>query len=184
MGVVATQLYIDVSYGPQCLKLLKDGLEPPTVIEQVLANDPNPMPERWPIEARQFAVMNAAGEYAMHTGDKATPWAGKAGGKFVTAQGNILAGEDVVQEMVRGFEQTEGHLSLRLMAALEAGQAAGGDKREMQSAGMLIVKKDGGVWLNNDVVLRLQVDDSEDPIQELMRLVDKANRAFRLGKQR
>jgi uncharacterized Ntn-hydrolase superfamily protein len=76
--------------------------------------------------------------------------------------------------MVKAFETTEGHLSLRLLAALEAGQAAGGDKRGMQSAAMLIVKKNGGVWLNNDVVLRLQVDDSAEPIKELRRLVEKA----------
>jgi uncharacterized Ntn-hydrolase superfamily protein len=76
--------------------------------------------------------------------------------------------------MVDAFERTSGHLSLRLLAALEAGQAAGGDTRGMQSAAMLIVKKDGGVWLHNDVVLRLQVDDSPQPIAELRRLVEKA----------
>ncbi len=73
---------------------------------------------------------------------------------------------------------TKGHLSARLMAALEAGQAAGGDTRGMQSAAMLIVQKDGGVWLHNDVVLRLQVDDSDDPITELRRLVGKAHERF------
>jgi uncharacterized Ntn-hydrolase superfamily protein len=76
--------------------------------------------------------------------------------------------------MVAAFERTAGHLSFRLLAALEAGQLAGGDKRGMQSAAMLIVKKDGGVWLHNDVVLRLQVDDSPEPIKELRRLVEKA----------
>ena len=76
--------------------------------------------------------------------------------------------------MVSAFENTPGHLSLRLLAALEAGQNAGGDKRGMQSAAMLIVKKDGGVWLHNDVVVRLQVDDSAEPIKELRRLVEKA----------
>ena len=76
--------------------------------------------------------------------------------------------------MISAFEKTEGHLPLRLMAALDAGQAAGGDKRGMQSAAMVIVKKGGGVWLNNDVVLRLQVDDSEQPLAELRRLVEKA----------
>jgi uncharacterized Ntn-hydrolase superfamily protein len=76
--------------------------------------------------------------------------------------------------MVRAFNETEGHLSYRLMAALEAGQAAGGDIRGMQSAAMLIVKEDGGVWLNNDVVLRLQVDDADNPIVELRRLVELA----------
>ena len=74
--------------------------------------------------------------------------------------------------MVEAFEQTEGHLSYRMMAALDAGQAAGGDTRGMQSAAMIVVKKDAGVWLNNDVVLRLQVDDSPDPLAELRRLVD------------
>ena len=76
--------------------------------------------------------------------------------------------------MVTAFESTEGHLSLRLQAALEAGQAAGGDTRGMQSAAMLIVGEDRGVWLNNDVVLRLQVDDHAEPIAELRRLVEKA----------
>ena len=77
-------------------------------------------------------------------------------------------------DMVEAFESTGGHLSLRLQAALEAGQAAGGDIRGMQSAAMLIVKEGGGVWLNNDVVLRLHVDDDPEPIVELRRLVEKA----------
>jgi uncharacterized Ntn-hydrolase superfamily protein len=94
----------------------------------------------------------------------------------VSAQGNILAGPEVVSAMVEAFDATEGHLSYKLLAALEAGQAAGGDRRGMQSAAMLIVQEDGGVWLNNDVVLRLQVDDSEQPIAELRRLVEIAAR--------
>ena len=116
--------------------------------------------------------MDAKGNYAALTGPKATTWAGHKGGKFCTAQGNILAGEAVVTGMVEAFEKTTGHLSLRLMAALEAGQAAGGDTRGKQSAAMLIVKKDGGVWLHNDVVLRLQVDDNPEPLKELRRLVE------------
>ncbi|MFQ5639235.1 MAG: DUF1028 domain-containing protein, partial [bacterium] len=133
---------------------------------------------------RQFAVMNTKGEYKAFTGTKASAWAGHKGGKYVTAQGNILAGEAVVDEMVTAFENTEGHLSFRLLAALEAGQAAGGDKRGMQSAAILIVKEDGGVWLNNDVVLRLQVDDHSEPIKELRRLIEKAARRFRFGERR
>ena len=77
--------------------------------------------------------------------------------------------------MIEAFESTPGHLSLRLTAALEAGQAAGGDTRGMQSAAILIVGKGQGVWLNNDVVMRLQVDDSPEPIKELRRLVDGWN---------
>ena len=152
----------------------RKGMSPAAHHQDDLDSDPDPgfAVSRGRRTGRQFAVMNAKGEYAAFTGPKATSWAGHKGGKFCTAQGNILAGEAVVGGMVDAFEKTTGHLSLRLMAALDAGQAAGGDKRGMQSAAMLIVKKDGGVWLNNDVVLRLQVDDSEQPLKELRRLVE------------
>jgi uncharacterized Ntn-hydrolase superfamily protein len=155
IGAAATQAIVDVSYGPQALELLKLGYAPEKIVKFILESDPDPDPKRWTKEGRQFAVMNAKGEYAAFTGPKATSWAGHKGGKLCTAQGNILAGEAVVGSMVSAFEEASGHLSLRLLAALEAGQKAGGDKRGMQSAAMLIVKKKGGVWLNNDVVLRL-----------------------------
>jgi uncharacterized Ntn-hydrolase superfamily protein len=119
--------------------------------------------------------MNLKGEYAAHTGPKATDWAGHKSGKYATAQGNILAGSAVVDNMVSAFETTAGHLSQRLVAALEGGQAGGGDKRGQQSAAMVIVTKNCGVWLHNDTVLRLQVDDNAEPIKELKRLVDKWN---------
>ena len=118
--------------------------------------------------------MDAEGNYFAFTGPKASAWAGNRSGKYCTAQGNILAGEAVVEKMVEAFEKTEGQLSHRMMAALDAGQEAGGDTRGMQSAAMLIVKEGGGVWLNHDVVLRLQVDDHEKPLEELRRLVDIA----------
>jgi uncharacterized Ntn-hydrolase superfamily protein len=174
VGVVATQAIVDVSYGPQALALLRESLEPAAVVERVLENDRDPSPERWTKQGRQFSVMNAQGVVATHTGPRASEWAGHKIGRYCSAQGNILAGPEVVDEMVRAFEETGGHLSLRLVAALEAGQAAGGDRRGKQSAAMLIVKEDGGVWLNNDVVLRLQVDDNSEPIQELRRLVEIA----------
>lgn len=176
VGAVATQAVVDVSYGPQALELLRQGLSPSEIVKKVWENDPDPRPERWSKQGRQFAVMNSKGEMAAFTGSQAPTWAGDRQGKYCTAQGNILAGEEVVKSMVEAFEKTTGHLSFRLLAALEAGQAAGGDKRGMQSAAMLIVKKDGGVWLNNDVVLRLQVDDNPKPIQELRRLVEIAAR--------
>ncbi len=174
VGVAATQAIVDVSYGPQALELLELGYSPEVVVQTILAGDPDPDPERWTKEGRQFSVMDAHGNVATHTGPKASTWAGHKIGKYVSAQGNILAGPAVVEDMVTAFESTGGHLSNRLMAALEAGQAAGGDSRGMQSAAMLIVKEDAGVWLNNDVVLRLQVDDAENPIVELRRLVDLA----------
>lgn len=177
-GVAATQAIVDVSYGPQALALLRQGMAPADIIKRIWDADPDPgyRGQTWPKAGRQFAVMNAKGDYAAFTGPEASAWAGHKGGTYCTAQGNILAGEAVVSGMVRAFESTEGHLSLRLMAALEAGQAAGGDTRGMQSAAMLIVKEDGGVWLNNDVVLRLQVDDNPEPIRELRRLVERAAR--------
>ncbi len=174
VGVVATQAIVDVSYGPQALELLREGYAPEEAVQEILARDPNPAPERWTREGRQFSVMNALGEVATHTGPRASEWAGHRIGKHCSAQGNILAGPEVVDAMVDAFETTEGHISLRLQAALEAGQEAGGDRRGMQSAAMLVVKEDGGVWLNNDVVLRLQVDDHPEPIAELRRLVEKA----------
>ena len=173
-GVAATQAIVDVSYGPKAIAYLKEGLTPNAIVTRILAEDPDPRPTDWTKDGRQFAVMNAKGEVAVHTGPKASTWAGHKVGKYCSAQGNILAGPAVVENMVKAFEETEGHLSLRLLAALEAGQAAGGDTRGMQSAAMLIVKKDGGVWLHNDVVLRLQVDDNPEPIKELRRLVEKA----------
>lgn len=180
VGVAATQAIVDVSYGPKALQLLRAGITPAAILKAIWDSDTDPgyRGQPWPKDGRQFAVMDAQGNYAAFTGPKATAWAGHKGGKFCTAQGNILAGQPVVDGMVDAFEKTQGHLSLRLMAALDAGQAAGGDTRGMQSAAMLIVKKDGGVWLHNDVVLRLQVDDSPEPLKELRRLVEMNARRF------
>lgn len=173
-GVVTTQAIVDVSYGPQGLALLRAGVTPAAAVKAIWESDPDPRPADWTKYGRQFAIMDARGNYAAYTGPKASTWAGNKGGKFCTAQGNILAGPQVIDGMVEAFEKTEGHLSYRLLAALDAGQKAGGDTRGMQSAAMIIVKKGGGVWLNNDVVVRLQVDDNPEPLKELRRLVDLA----------
>jgi uncharacterized Ntn-hydrolase superfamily protein len=174
VGVVTTQAIVDIAYGPQGLALLRAGMKPEAIVRAIWESDTDPQPDGWTKHGRQFAVMDAKGNYAAFTGPKASAWAGHKGGKFCTAQGNILAGEAVVNGMVEAFEKTPGHLSFKLMAALDAGQAAGGDTRGMQSAAMLIVKKNGGVWLHNDTVLRLHVDDSADPLKELRRLVEIA----------
>jgi uncharacterized Ntn-hydrolase superfamily protein len=179
VGAIATQAIVDVSYGPQGIELLKKGMAPKDILRRILDSDTDPRPTDWTKQGRQFAVINARGEVAAHTGPKATTWAGDKQGKYCTAQGNILAGEAVVANMVKAFEPTTGHISFRLQAALEAGQASGGDTRGMQSAAMIVVKKGGGVWLNNDVVLRLQVDDNAEPIKELRRLVEIAARQRR-----
>lgn len=184
VGAVATQAIVDVSYGPQAIALLKQGLSAEEVVKKVWDADPDPRPADWTKQGRQFAVIDAQGRVFAFTGPRATAWAGHrsctAAGALCTAQGNILAGEPVVDSMVAAYERTAGeHISLRLQAALEAGQRAGGDRRGMQSAAMLVVKKGGGVWLNNDVVLRLQVDDNPEPIVELRRLVERAARQRR-----
>jgi uncharacterized Ntn-hydrolase superfamily protein len=178
VGAAATQAIVDVSYGPQALELLRKGMDAEHVVKTIWERDPDPRPQDWSKEGRQFAVIDAKGNVYAYTGPKATEWAGNkscsAPNAHCTAQGNILAGPGVVDSMVAFFERTPGHLSFRLLAALEGGQLAGGDKRGQQSAAMVIVKKDGGVWLHNDTVLRLQVDDNPEPIKELRRLVEKA----------
>ncbi len=188
VGAVATQAIVNVNYGPRGMALLKTGMAPKDIIKAILAGDPDESLGRtaWPKAGRQFAVMNAKGEFAAHTGPGATKWAGDKQGRHCTAQRNILAGEAVVQGMVDAFEKNAfdangkpNHISFRLQAALEAGDAAGGDTRGKQSAAMIVVKKDGGVWLHNDVVLRLQVDDNPEPIKELGRLVLLAARQRR-----
>jgi len=181
VGAVATQAIVDVSYGPKGLELLRQGLAPNEIVRRLLWQDDDPgyRGRPWPKAGRQFAVMNAQGEMAAYTGPEATSWAGDRQSAHATAQGNILAGPGVVEGMIKAYEESEfdangqrNHISLRLVAALEAGQAAGGDTRGKQSAALLIVKKDAGVWLHNDVVLRLQVDDNPEPIAELRRLVE------------
>ena len=187
VGAVATQAIVDVSYGPQGLELLRKGMAPKEIIKTIWERDPDPRPatgpeqnqRNWSKHGRQFAVINAKGEMAAFTGPRADPWAGDKQGKFCTAQGNILAGQGVVDGMVAAFENTEkrddgqrNHIAFRLVAALEAGQAAGGDTRCQRSASLLIVRKGGGPWLNNDQVLHLKVDDNPEPIKELRRLVE------------
>jgi uncharacterized Ntn-hydrolase superfamily protein len=175
-GIVATQAIIDVSYGPQALALLREGKGAAEIVKTIWERDPDPRPEQWSKLGRQFAVVDAGGNAAAYTGPRASTWAGDKQARHVTAQGNILAGPAVVDSMIAAYQRTPGHMAHRLVAALEAGQAAGGDRRGMQSAALLIVKKGAGVWLNNDVVLRLQVDDSQQPIAELKRLVEVAAR--------
>src|SRR5262245_55270689 len=194
VGAVATQAIVDVSYGPQGLALLRRGMTPADIIKKIHADDPDPgsRNQPWPKAGRQFAIINMKGEVAAFTGPQAPSEAGDAQGKCCTAQGNTLGRPDhvwppadgakpskVPAAMVAAFENSERdaqgrrqHLSLRLVAALEAGEAAGGDHRGQQSAALIVVKKDGGVWLHNDVVLRLQVNDSPEPIKELRRLVE------------
>jgi uncharacterized Ntn-hydrolase superfamily protein len=183
VGAAATQAVVDVSYGPQAIAMLKQGKSPQDIVTTIWKNDPDPQPERWTKEGRQFAVIDVKGNVFAYTGPKAPTEAAhkacSAANAKCTAQGNTLASKAVVDSMVAFYERTPGHISLRLLAALEGGQLAGGDHRGQQSAAMVVVKKDAGVWLHNDVVLRLQVDDNPEPIKELRRLVEMAARQRR-----
>ena len=167
VGAVATQAAGRAAYGPEILDLLAGGLEPAEAIERALAED-----ERR--ETRQLGVVDAEGRAAAFTGNECNEWAGHATGSGYAAQGNILVGKDVVTEMARAFAQTSGVLAERLMASLEAAQAAGGDRRGQQSAA-LVVERPGGIPGNRegiDRIVDLRVDDHPEPIRELRRLLD------------
>jgi uncharacterized Ntn-hydrolase superfamily protein len=166
-GAVATQAAGRAAYGPEILDLLARGLEPAAAIEHALAED-----ERR--ETRQLGVVDARGRAAAFTGSECNEWAGHATGSGYAGQGNILAGEAVVAEMARAFETTSGALAERLVAALEAAQAAGGDRRGQQSAA-LVVERPGGIPESREDVDRiadLRVDDHAEPIRELRRLLE------------
>jgi len=167
VGAVATQASGRAAYGPEILDLLAGGLEPAAAIERALAGD-----ERR--ETRQLGVVDATGRAAAFTGSECNDWAGHRTGPGFAVQGNILAGEEVASEMARAFEATAGPLAERLVAALEAAQAAGGDRRGQQSAALL-VERPGGMPGSGDGVDRfvdLRVDDHPEPIRELRRLLE------------
>ncbi len=167
VGVIATQANVNVGYGPQGVALLREGLTADEVLERLLAEDTFPGKD-----GRQVAIVDAKGNLAVFTGSEAADWAGHKRGQNYSAQGNILAGPEVVDQMAEAFENSTGSLAERLLAALEGGQAGGGDRRGRQSAALLVVEKGGGRNTNNDVAVRLHVDDHPMPILELRRLLN------------
>ena len=183
VGAAATQAIVDVSYGPKAIALLRAGMGPRRSSRRSGTAIPIRSPERWTKQGRQFAVIDQQGNTAVFTGPKATTWAGHQQGQVLHGAGQHPRRRGRRGRHGAGVRRDAGHLSMRLTAALEAGQAAGGDTRGMQSAAILIVGKGQGVWLNNDVVMRLQVDDSPEPIKELRRLVDSWNERRAKGQQ-
>jgi len=167
VGAVATQANVNVGYGPRALELLKQGLTAKQVLDKLLEEDKFDGKE-----GRQVAIADSKGNIAAYTGPKAPTWAGDRQGKTWSAQGNILAGPQVVEAMGRVFEATQGELAEKLFAALQAGDEAGGDTRGKQSASILVVRKLGGRNTNNDRYVYINVDDSAQPIPELRRLLD------------
>ncbi len=165
VGAIATQSWANTTYGPNGLKLLKSGLSAKQTLERLVADDSGRA-------TRQVGIVDAKGNVANYTGDECNAWAGAVSGEHYTAQGNILAGEAVVKAMGQAFEETAGELADKLMAALFAGQAAGGDTRGQQSAALLIVQERSGYGGFNDRYIDLRVDDAEKPIEELQRLLE------------
>ncbi len=167
VGAVATQAAANQSYGPEGLALLEQGRSPEEVVRQLTGADPGR-------DRRQLAVIDARGRVKAFTGSGTSDWAGHIEGENYSVQGNILAGEAVVREMARAFEATEGVLAERLMAALDAGQAAGGDARGKQSGGILIVKPIGDSGRTTDRWIDVRVDDHPTPFVEIRRLMNMA----------
>ena len=166
VGAVATQAAGVAVFGPRILDRLGSGLGPHEAISQVVAADS----ER---ETRQLGVVAADGTAAAHTGSECLAWAGHRTGPGYAVQGNILAGEAVVAEMERAYLGTGGALAERLVAALEAGQAAGGDARGQQSAAVLVERPGAAAESREglDRICDLRVDDHPEPIVELRRLL-------------
>jgi uncharacterized Ntn-hydrolase superfamily protein len=166
VGAVATQAAGVAAYGPAVLELLSEGATPADALSGVLAGDPGR-------ETRQLGAVDAAGRASAFTGGECLTWAGHRTGPGFSVQGNILAGEAVVVEMERAHLGARGSLAERLVAALEAGQAVGGDVRGQQSAAV-VVERVGAAQDSRDAVDRvcdLRVDDHPRPIAELRRLL-------------
>jgi uncharacterized Ntn-hydrolase superfamily protein len=165
VGVVATQSLVDVSYGPLGLQLMKEGKTAQDALQALLSVDKGR-------DGRQVAMIDINGNVAVHTGAKSIAAAGHQSGENYSAQANLMANAQIWPAMAKAFESTKGELADRLLAALDAAQAAGGDIRGQQSAAMLIVagKKTGNFFTDRPVDLR--VDDSPHPLQELRRLLN------------
>ena len=165
VGAIATQAAANQTYGPRGLELLELGLSPDEVVEHLTGSDPGR-------DRRQLAVIDARGRVRAYTGSATSDWAGHIEGDNFSVQGNILAGEAVVKAMAEAFESANGPLALRLMDALDAGEAAGGDARGKQAGGVLVVKPIGDSGRTTDRWVDVRVDDHAEPFKELRRLVN------------
>ena len=165
VGALSTQALVNPHYGAQGLTLLREGLPAEAVVRRLVAPDEGR-------EQRQLHVIDAAGRIAQHTGRSCIDWCGAIAGEGFSVAGNMLAGPRVIEETARAFEQQTGLFAERLLAALEAGEAAGGDKRGKQSAALLIHSTEAYPQLS------LRVDDHGEPLAELRRLYEKAHERF------
>src|SRR5215217_3651023 len=165
VGAVATQSIAEPAYGPRLLERLRDGQAPRAALDELLAADRQ-------ARFRQVAVVDATGTVAGHTGDVCIPEAGDIEGESFSAQANMMASADVWPAMAEAFESGSGPLPRRLLAALDAGEAAGGDVRGRQSAALVAVPAKGEAWQRT---VELRIEDHHDPLGELRRLLDLAD---------
>ena len=171
-GAIATQAYANPSYGPKGLELLREGLSASEVVERLTGEDDDR-------DGRQLGVVDASGAAAAWTGSSCLDWAGHRTGQCYSAQGNILISGATVDALAETFEASTGRpLAERLLEALAAAQAAGGDSRGQQSAALLVVQRKGGYAALSDVLVDLRVDDHEQPIDELGRVFDLHQQLF------
>jgi uncharacterized Ntn-hydrolase superfamily protein len=162
-GAVATQSFANVAYGPDGLDLLREGKSAAEVVEELTDDDPE-------AAQRQVGVVGQDGSVAAFTGEECFDFADDRQGETYTVQGNILESEDTLDAMEDAYQETEGGLPEKLLAALHAGNEAGGDKRGEQSAALYVVKPEGGYDGKNDRWIDVRVDDHESPIEELERV--------------
>ncbi len=164
IGAIATQAWANVSYGPDGLAALTRGDDAVTVAAALTGADDA-------ASERQLGIVDARGRSATHTGTGCLTWAGGRTAEGVAVQGNILVGPGVVDDALAAFQAAQGPLPDRLLAALAAGDQAGGDARGRQSAALLVVRAGGGYSGGNDRWIDLRVDDHPTPIPELRRLL-------------
>lgn len=167
VGAIATQSFVDQSYGPLGLELLRGGKSAPDTLKALLAADEGR-------DVRQVAMVDARGGVAVHTGKKCIQAAGNLLGANYSVQANLMDKPGVWPAMARAFEAAKGSLAERMLAALEAAEGEGGDIRGKQSAAILIVKakSTGRPWVGGDIVMSLRVEDHPAPLVELRRLMN------------
>lgn len=174
-GAVATQALANLSYGPDGVALLRSGHSAADVVKALVTPDKL-------ASHRQLGVVDAKGHAANHTGSDCLPWAGGITDGEVSLQGNILAGEQVLKQMLAAYRASKGEpFQVRLIHALEAGDAAGGDRRGRQSAAVRVWRQGAAYGGGLDVFVDLRVDDNPAPIPELARLVALHNLYFCKG---
>lgn len=164
VGAVATQSFVEVSYGPLGLELMRAGKSAPDALKALLHVDAN-------ADVRQVAMVDAQGRVAVHTGKKCIPEAGHIIGEGFSCQANMMLKNTVWKAMAEAYTRTKGELVDRLLAALEAAEAEGGDIRGKQSAAILVVKTKGSGVSWKDRIYDLRVEDSSEPLKEIRRLV-------------